>query len=168
KKYRGIDVEHVEENEGKIICTCFGITEGKIEKTIRENDLKTVEEVTHYTKAGGGCGGCLTEIEDIIEKVRKEMTQDKKESMEPEKEKKLTNIQKIFMIQDTIDKEIREALKKDGGDIELIDVSENIVKVALRGSCSACPSAHFTLKDWVEAKLKEYVSEDLVVESVEE
>lgn len=164
--FKGIDIKHEEEDEGKLLCTCFGVTEGKIEKAIRENNLKTAEEVTHYTKAGGGCGSCIPEIEDIIERIQKELTEKKEEIVE-KKDKKLTNVQKIFLIKETIDREIREALKKDGGDIELIDVVDNKVKVALRGSCSACPSANFTLRDWVQAKLREFVSEDIVVEKVE-
>ena len=54
------------EAESKIVCTCFGVTEGEIAKVIRENGLATVEEVTNYCKAGGGCGGCQGEIEAIL------------------------------------------------------------------------------------------------------
>ena len=41
----------------KIICECFGVTDKEIERAVRENNLSTVEDVTNYTKAGGGCGG---------------------------------------------------------------------------------------------------------------
>ncbi|HRT96659.1 MAG TPA: Fe-S cluster assembly protein NifU, partial [Planctomycetota bacterium] len=44
--------------EGRVVCTCFGVTETEIERVIRENNLHSVEEVTNYCKAGGGCGGC--------------------------------------------------------------------------------------------------------------
>ena len=46
------------EPAARIICECFGVTEREIEQAVRENNLSTVEEVTNYTKAGGGCGGC--------------------------------------------------------------------------------------------------------------
>jgi len=48
----------------------------------------------------------------------------------------------------------------------LIDIDGNKVYVALRGSCSFCPSAGFTLKQYVESKLKEFVSDDIEVEEV--
>ena len=57
-------------------------------------------------------------------------------------------------------------LKSDGGDIELIDIEGDKIVVALRGMCSSCPSSQLTLKKFVEAKLKEYVSDDLYVEEV--
>lgn len=53
--------------EGRVICKCFGVTETEIEKVARENNLKTVEEVTNYTKAGGGCGECKGEIQKILD-----------------------------------------------------------------------------------------------------
>ena len=63
-------------------------------------------------------------------------------------------------------REIRPALKADGGDIDLIDMDGNRVFVALRGMCSACPSSGFTLEKYVEGKLRELVSEDIVVVEV--
>jgi NifU-like protein len=56
--------------EGTIVCTCFGVTDKEIEAAVRSNNLTTVEEVTNFTKAGGGCGGCHTEIQKIIDRVR--------------------------------------------------------------------------------------------------
>jgi NifU-like protein len=58
-KYRGIEVEHHDDDdEGTLVCKCFGITEPKIKRVIRENNLTTVEQVTNYVKAGGGCSSC--------------------------------------------------------------------------------------------------------------
>ncbi len=51
----------------KIICTCFQITENMIWDAIKQNGLKTVEEVTNYTKAGGACGKCKAVIQDVID-----------------------------------------------------------------------------------------------------
>ncbi len=150
--------------EFEIVCKCFGVTDREIIKAIRENDLKTVEQVTYYTKAGGGCAKCHPKIEALIEKVRKEMGQGAPPP-KPEK-KKLSNIQKIKLIEETLGREIIPALKADGGDLELIDVEGDRVYVALRGKCSFCPSSEVTLKQYVESKLREFVSEDLVVEEV--
>jgi len=159
--YRG---QEVTKEEFEIICKCFGITDKEIERAIRENDLMTVEQVTYYTKAGGGCAQCHPKIEAIIEKVRKEM---EKEApiVKPER-KKLTNIQKMKLIEETLGREIIPALKADGGDLELIDIDGSKVYVALRGKCSFCPSSEFTLKQYVEMKLREFVSEDIQVEEV--
>ena len=76
---------------------------------------------------------------------------------------KLTNIQKIRLIEETIEREIRPRLRLDGGDIELVDVDGNNVIVGMRGNCANCMTAQFTLKETVEAPLREFVSEDLVV-----
>lgn len=159
--YRG---EKVTKEDFEILCKCFGVTDKEIERAIRENDLKRVEEVTYYTKAGGGCGQCHPKIEAIIEKVRKEMEKGGP-PVKPEK-RKLTNIQKIKLIEETLGREIIPALKADGGDLDLIDVEGNKVFVALRGKCSFCPSSEFTLKQYVELKLREFVSDDIEVEEV--
>ncbi len=159
--YRG---QKAVKEDFEIVCKCFGVTDREIIKAIRENDLKTVDQVTYYTKAGGGCAQCHPKIEAIIAKVREEMA---KEGLTPKPEKrKLTNIQKIKLIEETLGREIVPALKADGGDIDLIDVDGSKVYVALRGKCSFCPSSEFTLKQYVESKLKEFVSEDIVVEEV--
>ena len=77
----------------------------------------------------------------------------------------MTNIRRIRLIEETLEREIRPALQKDGGNIELIDVIGNRVVVALRGMCSNCQGPHFTLKDVVESKLREFVTPDIVVEA---
>jgi len=142
------------------VCECFGVTDREIEKAIRENNLTTVEEVTNYTKAGGGCGSCHEEIQAIIEKVKKEA--------KPDVKPKMTNLQKIQLIQETIEREIRPSLKHDGGDIEIIDIIGNRVMVATRGACATCKASNITLKNFVELKLREFVAPDLVVEEVEQ
>ena len=151
------------ELEGKVVCTCFGVTENEIGRVIRENNLTTVEEVTNYCKAGGGCGGCKGEIEKIIEAVRGE-TVKAAAARAPVRAGKRTNIQKIQMVQQTINEQIRPALRAHGGNIELIDVEGDKVIVAFRGMCAQCKLTEFTMKDVVEAKLREFVSESLFVE----
>ena len=159
--YRG---QKVEKEDFEVVCNCFGVTDREIIKAIRENDLKTVEQVTYYTKAGEGCGQCHPKIEALIEKVRKEMGKGGPPT-KPEK-RKLTNIQKIKLIEETLGREIIPALKADGGDLDLIDIEGKKVYVALRGKCSFCPSSEFTLKQYVEMKLREFVSDDIEVEEV--
>ncbi|MBW1645430.1 MAG: Fe-S cluster assembly protein NifU [Deltaproteobacteria bacterium] len=152
---RGVEIEAP---EGEVVCECFGVTDLEIERAVRENGLKTVEEVTNYTKAGGGCERCHDAIREIIARAGREAA--------PAREKPLTNIQKIKLIEETIEREIRPSLRQDGGDIELVDIIGNRVQVATRGACVACPSAPITMKSLVEAKLREFVAPDLVVEEV--
>jgi NifU-like protein len=148
--------------DGKIVCKCFGITEQEIESVVRENDLTTVEEVTNYCKAGGGCGGCFPEIAQIINRVQGEKAKVESKPV-VKRPAKLTNIQKMQIIQEVIDEQVRPALKADGGDIDLIDIVGDEVVVAFRGMCANCKLAELTLRDVVQAKLREYVSENITV-----
>lgn len=145
--------------EEKVVCTCFGVSEEEILKIVRENSLTTVEEVTNFCKAGGGCGQCKPDIQTLVDQVQTERTQ----SAAAAAPRKLTNLQKIKLIQETMDKEIRPLLQRDSGDAELIDVAGNTVVIAFRGMCAGCSVAEFTKKDVVEAKLREFVSSDIVV-----
>ncbi len=157
--YQGEKPPEVE--EGKIVCECFGVTDLKIRRAIIENNLRTAEDVTNFTKAGGGCGKCVPEIEKIIQDVWAEQALEK--ILKPKK--KLTNIQKIAMIQQIIDKEIKPLLQTHGGNVELIDVDGSRVTVSLRAMCTECPMADVTIKD-IEKKLRELVSEEITVEAV--
>ncbi|MCK5114504.1 MAG: Fe-S cluster assembly protein NifU [Phycisphaerae bacterium] len=147
---------------GRVVCKCFGVTEPEIIEVIKENNLSTVEEVTNYCKAGGECGNCKPDIARIIESVRGEAASDAPAVAEKPKQK-LTNLQRIKLIEETIEREIRPALRQDGGDIELVDVDGTNVTVAFRGACSKCHASNFTLQNVVEPKLKEFVSEDITV-----
>jgi NifU-like protein len=157
--YRG--EEPRQHDEGEVICMCFGVTDTEIKRVVKENHLKTIEEVTNYTKAGGGCGGCLDKIQELIDEVLAS------ETVEEREKKPLTNLQKIKLIEETINREIRPSLQADGGDIELVDVDGNRVIVALRGACARCPSSEYTLAGLVESKLREFVDPALTLEEVE-
>ncbi|MFO7784324.1 MAG: Fe-S cluster assembly protein NifU [Thermodesulfobacteriota bacterium] len=147
-----------EEEEGEIVCECFGVTDRQIEKAVRENNLTTIEEVINYTKAGGGCESCHDSIREIIRRVRADR--------QPRTRPKMSNIQKIRQIEDTLENEIRPALKQDGGDIELVDVIGNRVLLSMRGSCAVCKASEQTMKNFVENKLRELVWQELEVEEV--
>jgi NifU-like protein len=151
------------ELEGKVVCTCFGVTDSEIERIVRDNNLSSVEDVTNYCKAGGGCGGCREEIARIISEVRGEPIEVEPPQPKP---KRITNIQRIKLIEETLEREIRPRLRQDGGDIELVDVEGNRVLVSFRKACAQCPVAPFTMKEIVEAPLRQFVSEDIVVEEV--
>ncbi len=161
--YRG---EKVSTEEGEIVCKCFGVTDKAIERAVKENGLTTVEQVTYYTKAGGGCGMCHEKIREIIDRVIKE-TGGGIWRVKPERAK-MTNIQKMKLVEETIRNEIAPALQKEGGDIELIDVERDKVIVALRGKCTQCLLSGWTMQNFVQAKLREFVSPEIVVEEAKE
>ncbi|WP_319763030.1 Fe-S cluster assembly protein NifU [Maridesulfovibrio sp.] len=159
RKYRGLDAAPAP--EGEIVCKCFGVTDVQIRRAVEENKLTTLEEVTNFTKAGGGCEECHDRIQEIItETITGEAA---KPAPEPEKPAKMTNIKRFQLVSKTIDEEIRPALNKDGGDIELIDIDGHDVIVSLRGSCVGCPSSGHTLKGFVERRLKETVEPEITV-----
>ena len=159
--YTDLDDLRNEENAQKvgekIVCTCFGVTENVIWDAIKINGLKTVEEITNYTKAGGACGKCKSAIQDIID------TYYKKENKEAGA---LTPAQKILKINNVIENQISPELRKDGGDITLIDIQDNKVMVKLRGKCSGCKNSHLTLKAFVETTLKDTVDKNIEVVEV--
>lgn len=165
-KYRGVEApkhghDHVE-TEGEIVCKCFGLTDLFLKKVIASNKLTTAEQVTHFTKAGGACGGCIPKIKELIAEVtgeEKRVTQDKPAV-------KLTNLRKMQLIQETLENEIRPQLWADGGDLELIDIDGPNVQVAFRKACAGCASSGYTAK-FVEQKLRELVSSDINVQEVQ-
>ncbi len=69
------------------------------------------------------------------------------------------------MVEKALEK-IRPALQADGGNIELVDVTDGVVKVKLTGACGGCPMSQMTLKMGVERALKQQVPEVKRVESV--
>ena len=145
--------------EGKLVCKCFGVTDAQIIRTIRENSLKSLEEVTNYTKAGGACGDCLNEI---AETLATELKQKPLAELKPRP--RMTNVRRMQQILKTIDEEIRPQLAVDGGDIELVDVDGRRVVVSLRGRCAQCRSSDVTIRNLVERLLREHVEPDLSVE----
>lgn len=162
RNWRGEPAE-VHEHEGKLVCKCFGVTDVQIRRAIQENQLKTVEEITNYTKAGGGCGECLDTIQDILNEELGKKT-DLKEVVPPHAP--MTNVQRMQKVMQALEAEIKPRLAADGGDIELVDVDGHKVVVALRGQCSSCRSRTVTLKDLVEKILREQVEPEIVVEEV--
>jgi len=145
--------------DGNTVCSCFNVTDKEIESAIRQNGLKTVEEVTNYTKAGGGCGGCIPAIEQILAQVN---------NTEPPKPKeethRLTTLEKIDRIKQVLAQDVRPLLYADGGDIELVDVEGNTVFVRFKGHCAGCGNASYTQDAVVEKLLREKVSQAIVVQ----
>lgn len=99
--------EAEKEVEGEIVCECFGVTDIEIDRVVRENHLSTIEGVTDFVKAGGGCGNCHDRIQEIIDGIRGTVHPKRRNSPA------LTNLQKIKLIEESIEREINPNLKKD-------------------------------------------------------
>ena len=155
-KLTDVDDLRDEKKAEKIVCTCFNVTENMIWDAIKQNGLKTVEDITNYTKAGGACGKCKGLIQDIID------TYYKKEESESQ-QSTLSPAQRILKINNIIETQISPELRKDGGDITLVDIDGNKVLVKLRGKCSGCKNSHLTLKAFVESTLRDTVDKNIDV-----
>jgi NifU-like protein len=155
--YRGIKLEAHEEDDGEVVCKCFSVTDTKIKRVALANNLHTVEEVTNYTKAGGGCGACQSRIEDILDELWHKQGEKIAEGG------RMTTVQKIRRIESVLEEEIRPVLKRDGGDIELVDLADGKVVVRMMGMCQGCTTSALTLKGLVEEKLRELVDPTLEV-----
>ena len=175
--YRGETWEDDHE-EGALICKCFGIDDEMIARTVRQNKLTSMEEITNYTKAGGGCSTCAEGIEEVLTKVNAEMVEegllpvelafDPSVAVRPIRKNKaapagaqMSNLQKIRLIEETIE-QIRPSLQRDGGDCELVDVDGNRVMVKLTGACVGCHLSGATIEG-VQAKLVEALGIPLLV-----
>jgi NifU-like protein len=148
--------------EDHIVCTCFGVSENEIRRVVTENRLTTVDEVTNFCKAGGGCGMCRDEIQKLVDAVS-ETRSAQPPAAAPKAAKRLSNLQKMKLVEEIVEREIRPQLRRDGGDIELLDIEGDRVVIAFRGMCAGCHSAAFTRQDFIQAKLREFVDPAITV-----
>lgn len=162
------------EDKSRLVCTCFNVYEDEIVQQIRQNGLTTVEQVTNYTKAGGGCGGCIDDIEKILKRTLAEMDAEhnhghgeekagEKPAETPAANKKLTTFEKIEKIRKVLNEVVRPGLQNDGGDCEFVDIDGNEVTIKLLGHCSGCPFSQSTAKNFIEKELKEKAFPEAVV-----
>lgn len=158
--YRGEEWKDDHE-EGDLVCKCFAIDAVMIEDTIRGNGLKTMEDVTNYTKAGGGCSACHEKIEDILIAVNGRLYSNEPKAKKAPKESpvkpQLTNYQRIRKIEDTLEA-IRPMLQRDHGDVSLVEVDGKKIYVALSGACQGCAMEAATLGG-IQHKLVEALGE---------
>ncbi|MBK1680926.1 Fe-S cluster assembly protein NifU [Rhodocyclus tenuis] len=182
--YRG-EVWTDDHEEGAMVCKCFAVDSVLIENVVRANGLTTVEQVTQYTKAGGGCSSCHEGIEEILAKVCAQGGTEKiaapdcaapavtvkpvtfgipaaapaahpapVAAAEPPK---LTNFQRMRRIEMVVES-IRPTLKRDHGDVEVVEIDGSNIFVRLQGACVGCMMEHATLGG-IEQKLSEELGE---------
>ncbi len=162
-----------QKEEGRLVCKCFSVTEPYLRRKIRELGLHSIEEVTNALKAGGACGSCHYApggIHDLLNECwgEAEVRQGVTAALETASATApgLTPYRLGKEIETTIDRHIRPILQKDGGDIALIDIKENLVYCRLTGACEKCQGAQQTLRLLVEQRLKERVDQRLRVISI--
>ncbi|HOX25674.1 MAG TPA: Fe-S cluster assembly protein NifU [Candidatus Krumholzibacteria bacterium] len=155
-------------SQGVLICHCYSVTRDTIREAVLQHDLATVEDVTNFTKAGGGCGDCHHDIEHIIAEVRSQRAGRGRPAPvqlaePPDAAAAAAERALVKRIQDVLENDVAVALRNDGGDIELVRYNDGKVFVRLKGACAACRVADVTLKDYVEAELRRLVRGDLQV-----
>lgn len=165
--YRGEEWKDDHE-EGALVCKCFAIDAVMIEEMVWANKLRTVEDVTNFTKAGGGCAACHEDIEAILEKVLKERGETFDPNAAPievaavkEEKKPMTNLQRIKKIEEVLTA-LRPQLMADGGDVELVEVVGNTAYVNMTGACNGCQMAAMTIAG-IQQRLMEVLGEFIKV-----
>ena len=166
--YRTGDTTVRELKDDPLVCTCFNVHESEIVEAVRINKLTTVEQVTNYTKAGGACGKCKGAIQAILDReLGRAPSPAATESAAPAPFAELSPAKKVLAAEKVLEAEVRPALRRDGGDIELVDVEGTKIKVRFLGHCAACMAAHLTQNGLVQKKLREALGDaTLEVESV--
>ena len=173
----GIDISRDEQEEGRLVCTCFGLTEPYLERKIEELELKTIADITNAIKAGGACMSCHHTpggLQDILNKVWGQQPTAFKElpvlpmAREPKAEppREMSPFKFAKLVEHVLEERVRPQLAKDGGDLEVVDIKDQLVYVALTGACSDCAGSAHTLKMLVEQALKEQVDERVRVVQV--
>ncbi len=179
-EYKGVDMESFEEEQ--IICECARVSLATLREVIRINDLKTVEQITDYTKAGAFCKSCIKPggheakdiyLVDILKDVRAEMEESKMKTAADASANgtlsfdKMTLVQRIKTIDSVLDSDIRPMLVMDGGNMEIIDIKENIphydLYIRYLGSCSGCSSGSTGTLYAIESVLQQKIDENIRV-----
>jgi NifU-like protein len=181
-KHLGIDIHADEQEEGRIVCKCFSLSEPYLRRKIKELSLKTIPEIANAVKAGGACMSCHHVpggLQDLLNEVwgsdgsgtlpvLPTMPSMEFPATEPNAESRpmLSPYQYMKKVEKTLDEYVRPGLKRDGGDVEIVDIKDNLVYCRLGGACQGCAGAGQTLKLVVEQTLKEMVDERIRVIAV--
>lgn len=174
--YSGKEMKDYDEDE--IVCECARVSLSTIKEVIRLNDLKTVEEITEYTKAGAFCKSCIRPgghekrkyyLVDILRETRREMEKEKGGKNEIPFDS-LTLVQKLKRIEAVLDESVRPVLARDGGGLELEDVKEENGELNLyigyRGACRGCAAGQAGTMMMIQQKLREQLGEKINVYSL--
>ncbi len=174
----GVDIETHEEEEGRMVCKCFGMTEPYIKRKIEELDLKSIPEITNAIKAGGACMTCHHApggLQDTLDEVwGRQKTVLKELPIFPEARpatpgpvvaqgQELSPYQFAKKIENIVEHNVRPVLQRDGGDLEIVDIKGLRIYCRFQGACASCAASSQTLKILVEKTLKDEVDERIKV-----
>jgi NifU-like protein len=164
-----------------LLCHCFQVNKDTVRDAIFNHRLEDIEDVTNFTKAGGGCGDCHHDIGDMLRDCWDKI--ERGEAPEPKPGGGLLQLGEmpasvavecdpadqpiVTKIQEHLEEDVSVALRNDGGDIEFVRYKEGKVYVRLTGNCAACNASDATIKGYVETQLREFVREDLEVIEVD-
>lgn len=165
----GIHLSPHQEEEGRIVCKCFTISEPYLRRKIKELNLRTIEEITAAIKAGGACATCHHApggLQDILNETWGQADGDKESSSMPTPvraqeapDANLSPYQFAKKVESVVEEYVRPMLQRDNGDIEIVDIKDQIIYTRLMGACAGCMGAGMTLKMMVEQTLKDRVDE---------
>lgn len=177
-QYKGVDMESFETEE--IVCECARVSLSTIKEVIKLNGLTTVEQITDYTKAGAFCKSCIKPggheekdiyLVDILANTLAEMEHDKLKNAADASEAgnitfdKMTMVQRIKALDEVLDADVRPMLIMDGGNMEIIDIKENMphydVYIRYLGACNGCASGSTGTLYAMESILKQKVDENI-------
>jgi NifU-like protein len=171
----GIDIRADEQQDGRIVCKCFSLTEPYIRRKIKELNLRSIQEITNAIKAGGACMACHHVpggLQDLLDETwgrspvsTKVLTQISPLDASAVKDEKmvLSPYQFTKKVEKTVDEYVRPMLRQDGGDVEIVDIKDGLVYCRLAGACQGCANASQTLRMMVERTLKDMVDERIRV-----
>ncbi|WP_425090889.1 Fe-S cluster assembly protein NifU [Tropicimonas sp. S265A] len=219
--YTGEELDEDDHEEGALICKCFGVDAGMIERAIRTNKLTTLEMVTFYTKAGGGCNSCREPLEELLADTNAAMVAEgeikadeayifgaapvsqkpkpqgfiipdqppvPQQPAQPSAPVQIDmpvmaspapapatapaaeaapastgmSMAKEAIVAARIIEKLRPVFRRDGGDVELVDMEGSMVLVHLTGACSGCQLASQTLGG-IQQKLSEALGRSIRV-----
>ena len=171
--YKGVDMAHFEEEE--IVCECARVSLGTIKDVIRINDLKTVEEITRFTKAGAFCKSCIKPggheqrkyyLVDILKEVRAQMEKEQvKANVEAKSFKEMSLVQRLKGVEKVLEEEIRPMLAADGGSLEIVDIKDSDgytdIYINYLGACRGCAASKsgtlYAIQNFLNQKLHESI-----------
>lgn len=174
-QYKNVDMDSLEDEI--IVCECARVSLGTIQDVIRLNDLRTVEQITDYTKAGAFCKSCIQPgghekrdyyLVDILRDVRAEMDREQlREQVDTADFAQMTLVRQIKAIEQVLETQVRPMLAADGGNVELVEVvprdGEIVVSVRYQGACMGCPSAGTATLSAMENSLRSHLHERIRV-----
>ncbi|MBM4129597.1 Fe-S cluster assembly protein NifU [bacterium] len=162
-----------------LLCHCYQVSKETVREAIERHGLECVEDVTHHTKAGGGCGDCHHEIADLLRECAERRQAGSRGAngrlvdlaplpLAPAgPEHDAADAALVARIAELLATEIAPALRGDGGDIEFVRYRDLRVHVRLTGNCAACRSSAVTIGGLVEPRLREFIDPRLTVVEVD-